>query len=551
MSSSLSSRATEASLADVLAAVQTAILPARRRQEMASALRTIARVLDKPADRIPAHPRLLANHLSKVAARACGITLARWNNVRALARAALALVQPMSPGRQRNVLSPAWKRLADQLESRRVACSLSRLLRFCSARGIDPDTVCDDTFEAFRLFLADTLLRDPDKVFIQAARAWGIAQKKIGDWPRFTIAVPDRRNHWTLEWNHFPASLHQDFNNWRDRLTGRDMLDEMPVRAVRETTLATREWQIRAFASALVRRGRDPASIRLLGDLTEIETFKEGLRYFLERNGTRRTPVIGGIAAALMAIARHHVRVEPLQLERLVAIVRRVAPDRRGGLTEVNRARLRQFDDPDNVRALLMLPATLMRMAVRSSDRQHGARQAELAVAIEILLMAPMRLGNLTQLDLDRNLVKPGRGSAVHIVIEAESVKNREPLEYPLPAQSARLLDRYLREFRPHLAPLSSTALFPGRDGMPKQKNWLGKQIFRTIRAHTGLCVNPHLFRHIGGKLFLESNPGAHEVVRRVLGHSSTDTTISYYTGLQTAAAVRHFDQAILKLRGP
>ena len=311
------------------------------------------------------------------------------------------------------------------------------------------------------------------------------------------------------------------------------------------------EWQIRAFASALVRRGRDPASIRLLGDLIEIETFKEGLRYFLERNDTRRTPVIGGIAAALMAIARHHVRVEPLQLERLVAIVRRVAPDRRGGLTEMNRARLRQFDDPDNVRALLMLPATLLRMAVRSSDRQHGARQAELAVAVEILLMAPMRLGNLTQLDLERNLVKAGRGSAVHIVIEAESVKNREPLEYPLPAQSARLLDRYLREFRPHLAPLSSTALFPGRDGMPKQKDWLGKQISRTIRAHTGLCVNPHLFRHICGKLFLESNPGAHEVIRRVLGHRSIDTTISYYTGLQTAAAVRHFNQAILKLRGP
>jgi hypothetical protein len=271
------------------------------------------------------------------------------------------------------------------------------LLRFCSARGIDPDTVCNDTFEEFRLFLSDTLLRDPDKVFVHTARAWRAAQAKIENWPCVSVAIPDRRNRWTFNWDHFPASLRQDFNIWRDRLAGRDIPDEMPFRAARETTLATREWQVRAFASALVRRGRDPASIRLLGDLVEIEAFKEGLRFFLERNGNRRTPAIGGIAAALIAIARHHVRVEPPRLERLVAIVRRLAPDRRG-LAAVNRARLRQLDDSGNVRALLMLPATLMRMAVADSDRQRGAIQAQLAVAIEILLMAPMRLGNLARL---------------------------------------------------------------------------------------------------------------------------------------------------------
>jgi integrase len=423
------------------------------------------------------------------------------------------------------------------------------LLRFCSARRIDPDTVCNDTFEEFRLFLSDTLLSDPDKVFIQTARAWRAAQAKIEIWPCVSVEVLDRRNRWTFKWNRFPASFRQDFNSWRDRLAGRDILDEMPFRAARETTLAAREWQIRAFASALVRRGRDPASIRLLGDLIEIETFKEGMRFFLERNGNRRTAGIGGIAVALMAIARHHVRVEPPQLDRLVAIVRRLSPDRRGGLTEVNRTRLRQFDDPGNVHALLMLPTRLMRLAVRNSDRRRGAIQAQLAVAIEILLMAPLRLANLVQLDLDRNLVRPGCGNALHIVIEAESVKNREPLEYPLPAQSVRLLRRYLREFRPHLAPASSTALFPGRDGGPKKKGWLGKQISRSIRNHTGLHVNPHLFRHISGKLYLDCNPGAYEVVRRVLGHRSSGTT-NLYTGLETAAAVRHFDETILKLRG-
>ena len=66
---------------------------------------------------------------------------------------------------------------------------------------------------------------------------------------------------------------------------------------------------------------------------------------------------------------------------------------------------------------------------------------------------------------------------------------------------------------------------------------------------HTGLRVHPHIFRHIAPSCFLEANPGADEVVPRVLGHRSIDTTTGFYTGLETPAAVRHFDKTILHLR--
>ena len=61
--------------------------------------------------------------------------------------------------------------------------------------------------------------------------------------------------------------------------------------------------------------------------------------------------------------------------------------------------------------------------------------------------------------------------------------------------------------------------------------------------------MHPHLFRHAMAKLFLDANPGAYEVVRRTLGHRSIDTTTTYYTGLETSAAVRHFDQTLLRIR--
>jgi integrase len=62
--------------------------------------------------------------------------------------------------------------------------------------------------------------------------------------------------------------------------------------------------------------------------------------------------------------------------------------------------------------------------------------------------------------------------------------------------------------------------------------------------------MHPHLFRHVAAKLFLDAQPGAYEVVRRVLGHRSIETTTGFYTGLETAASVRHFDRTILRLRG-
>jgi integrase len=207
--------------------------------------------------------------------------------------------------------------------------------------------------------------------------------------------------------------------------------------------------------------------------------------------------------------------------------------------------RLRPFNEQENVSALLALPQELMRQAQRHGNPRRGAVRAQMAVAIEILLMAPIRMRNLVNLDIERNLVRSVRGGALHIVIGSEDVKNEEPLEHPLPSESAALIDTYIDRFRPHLASKNNTALFPGIGSDPKNQDAFGTQISRTVRAHTGLQVHPHLFRHLGAKLYLDANPGDYETVR----HRSLQTTIDFYTGLETPAAARHFDKTILNLR--
>ncbi|WP_431267671.1 tyrosine-type recombinase/integrase [Dankookia sp. P2] len=255
----------------------------------------------------------------------------------------------------------------------------------------------------------------------------------------------------------------------------------------------------------------------------------------------------------MKAIARHWVKVTPAHLEQISALQRRLEVRSRT-LTETNRARLRQFDDPGNIRALLGLPARLLALAERIPARQQhrAALLVQSAVAIELLLMTPVRIDNLAALDLDRHLLRPNRrGAGLHLVIPGTAVKNRQDLEFPLPAESIALLECYLEGYRPVLATATCRALFPGRDGGRKARAVLGRQISRAVFQHTGLQLHPHLFRHITAKLYLDANPGSYEVVRRVLGHRSIETTTSYYTGLETAAAVRHFDATILKLRKP
>ena len=162
----------------------------------------------------------------------------------------------------------------------------------------------------------------------------------------------------------------------------------MPFRPVRPITLALRERQTRVFASALVLRGRDPATITSLRDLVEIEAFKDGLRFLLERGGGKPTRAIANLAGSLKAIARHHVRVDASHLDRMGAIISRL-DIKRGGLTDTNRARLRALDDPRNAIALLKLPAKLMAIAARTSQLRLGAIQAQLSVAIRDLASGP------------------------------------------------------------------------------------------------------------------------------------------------------------------
>jgi hypothetical protein len=236
--------------------------------------------------------------LKEVAPAAIGISRGRWNNVRALLRAALAFIQPISPGRHQNDLLPEWVALSKEVTARSNRIGLSRLLHYLSARGIGPNAVTEGNFDEYRLHLDGSLLKRPNETFALTVRAWRRAEAAIEGWPQVSVSIPDRRRSWVCRWDRFPSSLCQDCQSWCDRLAGRDLMEDTPFRPVRPVTLAHREWQIRSFASALVNRGRDPATLTSLRDLIEIDHFKSGLRFFLDRRAAYPRPQLPILPAA-------------------------------------------------------------------------------------------------------------------------------------------------------------------------------------------------------------------------------------------------------------
>jgi len=418
--------------------------------------------------------------------------------------------------------------------------------------GITPSEVSDNIATAFLVALEEEgIIRNPRQVHRTMCIVWNRAEESIAAWPRSRLPVPQYRRAYSLSWSYFPPSLGKEAAAYFDRLSGKDLLAELDIKPLRITSIRSYDRLLRAFLSALIHRGHDSQSLRSHADIVVVEIVKDGLRFFIERAGGRRAKQAYNVARMLTALARHWVRVDDDHLKQLSAICQRLDSGKTG-LTLKNRNRLRQFDDPVNIHDFVTLP---QRVAARHKGRTHPSRanaiELQSALAVDLLQLIPMRIGNLASLDLDRNILRTrANGSGVtHLVVPAEKVKNGIPIEAEFPPETVKLLELYLERFRPLLLPYPSPWLFPNSSGGPKSAQTLGLQISKFLPRECGLQINPHLFRHIAAKLYLDAHPGAYSVIRLVHGHASVETTTRAYCGTETAAAMLHFDEHVLRLR--
>ena len=62
------------------------------------------------------------------------------------------------------------------------------------------------------------------------------------------------------------------------------------------------------------------------------------------------------------------------------------------------------------------------------------------------------------------------------------------------------------------------------------------------LADRVGVQFNPHAFRHLAAYLMLQNDTRSHGTVQRILGHKSLHSTMDFYSGLETPAALASYN---------
>ena len=534
-------------LADVSACIQAdERLTSARRGALRSAINTLCRVIAMPPTMVPADPNFIRRKLKDASPAAVGVKVRRLSTSRSETLFALRHLKLVGKGTYLAPMAGEWAILWKRLPDKYARTVMSRFFRYVSAKGLDPRDVNDRIAREFLDALtAESLIKDPRVTHQNLCRRWNAMIGVVPGWPKVRLAVPRYATHYILAPDSFPADFWNDVDTWLAKQGHDDILDlNAPPRALRPRTLRQYRYEVRRFASMLVLRGHDPQAITSLAYLVRPKHVEDGLRFLLEKNGNKPMRSAADVATLLGKIAKHWVKAPPADIALINRYARNVMP-RGEGLGRKNRLRLAPLRDPKNIVLLFLLPRKIRKdIEAKARTLRDDALLMQWAVALMILTYAPLRIGTLSILHIERNLRWSGPKMTGMLVLDIDGshVKNGQTLSFPLPEECADLIRLYLRKYHPRLTSGPNPYLFPSDlPDRPKRSDTLGKQLSRLIHRSIGLEVNPHLYRHLVHIIVLNRYPGAYAMVSRVLGHTSLQTAIRNYAGEDMAISLRAF----------
>lgn len=518
-------------------------LKATRCRDLCSAVRTVARLAGRhPADIVVDVPELreTLQALHPVQAR---MSRQRLMNIKSDLRAALEVTGQLTPPTGERCLTPEWRGFLDSATRVHQERLVLRLAQYCSATGRAPEDVDEAVMAAFEADLQARLLTsDPANICLQVRYNFnGIVRDNAHPIP---LLRTRRGAHRSRPLSDYPESLQADVARLLERRRDPDLLrEDAPTRPHSPVTLRNLEYNLRKALDAAVDDGCDPARFETLADLVKIDVVKAVFRELRRRNGGELRRIHHDVAIALLNIARHHVKAPDDDIARLKLLKTKIAHNLGLGPKQMGarpKRLLAQFvNEPDNVERLLFLPQRLVQHIKREPANRKSALIAMRAAAFAILLSCPMRIRNLAALEIGRHIwpIQIDGQPRYQLYLPGEEVKNREPLEATLSRGASQIVAIYAKSYRKLIAPAPTDALFPRRDGRPRTPTELGVDLSRTVRRMTGIELTPHCFRHFAAFLFLSQHPGEYETVRRILGHTKVDTTVSFYAPLSTATS--------------
>ena len=203
------------------------------------------------------------------------------------------------------------------------------LATFCCVMAIEPTAVDQTTITGLYAALeAEELVKQPKAILKNTINAWNRCRRVVPGWPSVALRSPFKRAPETLPLSAFPTNFQADVASWRAAVTDTDELREDSTgNSIGVETLASRLFQIRQFASALVDRG-DLAleEVTSLATLFTPERFKSALRWFLQRSAGQKTRHLYFFARAMTRIARHYCKFSVEHVSHLEKIAKKLDP---------------------------------------------------------------------------------------------------------------------------------------------------------------------------------------------------------------------------------
>jgi integrase len=542
----------EPSFADAIRAIESATdLPAQQRAQWTSALRQIAKALDKPIETLPARWTAMQLSLKRLHPATVGANPKTLANQKSNVKAALRWFSKEHDVSPRGTpLTPAWAALRDGISDRGRKARLYGLIRYCSGRGIGPEAVDETALDDYFAYRKQTTsLATNSAARRSVARTWNTCVERKRNWPRQKLIEPPLPMAEGPAWKDFPEGLRRDVDVYLDGLQKiRKGPNSKRYRPCSPKTIRTRRAELVALARKAVKVGIPIGNLISLAALVHPLVVEPVIDAYWQENGKEPKIYTIELASKMLALARS-VGLDHAAIEWLENIRAALEEYRRGGLTDKNLAVVRKVLTPGVWNSVIRLPADLMREARANLPHApiKAALAAQIAIGILILSFAPIRLANLVAIKIEENLIKPGGPDSLFwLVFPHYDVKNRVGLEFTFDEAVTELINEYIHDYRPHLLRGSNSAyLFPGMTGEPKTASMFSGQITKRIEDATGLRITVHQFRHAAAAIYLRHNPGAYETVKRLLGHRNIQTTINFYCGLETAQANQEFAKIV------
>jgi integrase len=536
-------------LAAVLAALETGdVLPSTRLRDLRSAVKRVAFLLGEAPAGLQVDLAAISARLAAVNPAAAGMTAKRFANIRSDFLAAIKASGIMPKTSVKISLSDAWTKLFEGLSSRRAHIGLSRLARYASAQGIEPQDINDQAIDRFIAAVRENSLhRKPNALHRQVTQIWNEAARR-SKFGLKQVTIPSFRDlPKRIDWALLTSAFRNDVSNYLSWCSASDpFAADARSRAMAPRTLRLRRDQIHAAVTALVGSGTKASEVLSLADLVSATSVRSILRWRLEEVGGEENVFNRDLGRALVQIAHEWVKIDApvlAELKRLAGKMPVPAP----GLTDKNKRFLRQFDDPNALQRLYDLPKKLW-----AEVRRHGTpnfrtlAKAQTALAVAILCYMPLRLQNLTALAFDTHLfVREGARAISTLALPAAEVKNRTELAYDIPTDVARILIEYRDRFAPKILGHRPTRLFVNVDGAPKSQATVAWLIATCLKKRIGIVLTPHQFRHLSAKVMLDAEPGGYETVKQLLGHKSLRTTVGAYAGIDSRRAARRHQHLV------